>query len=363
MKMMIYEKLKIIFRSIVGTKEEIDERLKQFSSLGIEKKRDDILKKNKLVLIIVILVLTLFFIKEVKVYYENNKLLESINKNQEISRDEYEDNQLSLKVFTRQKGRKELKEENIDVKVRSVSYLNKKDNEKNKDVFGKEDLNEDSREIKNLFRNAEDNNEKVVKLPKKLNDGRKLVWTATNDFTGILILPVAMIVILLLKKYRFAEISKLEREVVKSIKRELPNFINKLVLLLSTGIIFERAFKIAVEDRIEMIEEKNYFYKELINIGNIHKNSKEDIIELLYDFAKRSRVRDLVRVVNIVWDNVSKGDRLADKLQLESELLWFSQKKDMEERGRLSEGKLIMPLIVMLIILVIITVAPAMIDI
>lgn len=60
----------------------------------------------------------------------------------------------------------------------------------------------------------------------------------------------------------------------------------------------------------------------------------------LREFARKSGIKELIRVANIICDNVSKGTGLTEKLQAESEILWMNRKKNCEERGRLAETKL-----------------------
>ena len=51
---------------------------------------------------------------------------------------------------------------------------------------------------------------------------------------------------------------------------------------------------------------------------------------------------------------------LTEKLQRESETLWINRKKNCEEKGKLAETKLTLPLMIFLIVLIVITVAPAL---
>lgn len=78
--------------------------------------------------------------------------------------------------------------------------------------------------------------------------------------------------------------------------------------------------------------------------------------------AKESGIRELMRVSNIISDNIKKGVELTGKLQAESEMLWLERKKSCEERGRLAETKLTLPLMIFLMVLMIITVAPALLE-
>lgn len=78
--------------------------------------------------------------------------------------------------------------------------------------------------------------------------------------------------------------------------------------------------------------------------------------------AKESGIRELMRVSNIINDNINKGVELTDKLQAESEILWLNRKKSCEEKGRLAETKMTLPLMLFLMVLIIITVAPALLE-
>jgi dynactin complex subunit len=80
------------------------------------------------------------------------------------------------------------------------------------------------------------------------------------------------------------------------------------------------------------------------------------------NFAKESGIRELLRLSNIIEDNIHKGAALSEKLEAESENLWISRKKACEEKGRLSETKMTVPLMMFLMVLIVITVAPAMIE-
>ena len=77
---------------------------------------------------------------------------------------------------------------------------------------------------------------------------------------------------------------------------------------------------------------------------------------------RESGIRELMRISNIINDNVNKGVELTDKLQAESELLWMNRKKSCEEKGRLAETKLTLPLMIFLMVLIMITVAPALLE-
>jgi hypothetical protein len=78
--------------------------------------------------------------------------------------------------------------------------------------------------------------------------------------------------------------------------------------------------------------------------------------------AARSGIRELMRFAAVVSDNIDKGSALSEKLKAEGELVWKLRKKDTEEAGRLAETKMILPMTLTLLALILITMAPAMLD-
>ena len=65
----------------------------------------------------------------------------------------------------------------------------------------------------------------------------------------------------------------------------------------------------------------------------------------------------------MISDNWNKGTALAEKLESENEILWNSRKKIAEEKGKLAETKLTFPLMILLIVLIMIVIAPALMEI
>ena len=82
----------------------------------------------------------------------------------------------------------------------------------------------------------------------------------------------------------------------------------------------------------------------------------------MYDFARFSGVKELMRITNIMIDNINKGDDLSGKLRRENELLWFARKQQAEEKGRLAETKMTLPLMILLTVLIMVTIAPALME-
>ncbi len=348
----------------VGSTNELEIRLKARGIENIDKEARKIRRDNKTLLIATVAIAITSIIIGLREYSLVKEMSYQLEENKSFTRDEKKSRLIELEAFVKNSNDKSISSKKLDVNLYSKNKFIEESSAKVESQITESQDSIDQRELLSATKNAEKTNGERIELPQHLKDGRKIIWKIRKNLNWIWLLVASLLSILAIRSQRFSRIRKLEKLCREDIENKLPNFVNKLVLLLSTGMIFDRAFKEAVIKRSQLEKcERGYFYSELYRIIENNDKTKEDIVEQLYEFAKRSKMRELVRIVNIVWDNMSKGDILTDKLQLESELLWFSQKKNMEERGRLSEGKLIMPLLIMLLILVFITVAPAMLDI
>lgn len=209
-----------------------------------------------------------------------------------------------------------------------------------------------------------------VELPGSLPKGMNVIWQQRKEESIGFIVILYGIVLLILYGKRYAKIDKEIKASKESISRDLPEFINKLVLLLNAGLVFSYAFAKIVYDyekyclRSEKGKnaKRKYLYSELLEIQKRVEKTNTSLIYELKDFAQRSGVRDLMRITAIISENWNKGSSLAEKMEMEGELMWIDRKKRTEERGRLAETKLTFPLMILLIILILITIAPALME-
>lgn len=203
-----------------------------------------------------------------------------------------------------------------------------------------------------------------VKLPGRLETGEKISWEvqqgASSNAPAISALTV--IIAFCIYKNRFAVIERQRKRECESVIRQLPEFVNRLVLLLNAGLVLTSAFEKSVEESLDADNDGGYFFGKLKDIYVRCKTANGVMHNELKDLARECGVRELMRVSNIISDNIKKGVELTDKLQAESEILWMSRKKACEEKGRLAETKLTLPLMIFLLVLIVITVAPALLE-
>lgn len=210
-----------------------------------------------------------------------------------------------------------------------------------------------------------DNSKKRISLPASLETGEKIIWEVEegNNSNTLIIVILMVGAIAIIYKERYSFLKKKREEEKASVSRQLPGFINRIVLLLNAGMVLSSAFEKSVEESMAYGHaDKDYFYSNMKSIYMSMKTANGSMHGELRSFAKKCGVQEMMRISNIINDNVSKGTELTQKLQSESELLWMERKKKCEELGKLAETKLTLPLMLFLLVLVVLTIAPAMLE-
>lgn len=147
----------------------------------------------------------------------------------------------------------------------------------------------------------------------------------------------------------------------EDIMMTVPTFINQLLLLLSSGMVLQEAMKfIAAKYGEENFNGKNYFTSAVHEIYRSTEENGDSFLGGFCRFGKESRVKELSRLAGILEDSRERGTDLWDKLSLEGEAMWAERRRRAAEKIRLAESKMSFPLGLMMIALVIITAAPAM---
>lgn len=217
--------------------------------------------------------------------------------------------------------------------------------------------------LADIIYEAEKDAGRRVMLPESLPDGTRISWSRdTGGRPGIF--PAAGLLLMLMyywstrKKAREAVTSRAE-----SISRELPAFNSQLLMLIRSGLIFSDAFMRIAAGYEKRGAEKDYFRGLIAGAGRLSRETGRSLVSVLNETAGRTGVRDFSRMVGIITDNQCRGTDFAGKLESESEILWNRRKKMAEEKGRLAETKLTGPLAVLLMVLILITAAPAILQV
>lgn len=162
------------------------------------------------------------------------------------------------------------------------------------------------------------------------------------------------------KEKKRKEDEKHREEIILS----LPSFINQLLLLMDSGLILNDAFKrVALEYRRTPLKNRNYFAEKVITVYEESEKTGEGVINGFYSFACREKVKELTKTANFLYENKNRGTELYKSLSELSEGLWEERKRLCMEKIRKSELKMSFPLGIMLISLIIMTAAPALMQI
>lgn len=202
-----------------------------------------------------------------------------------------------------------------------------------------------------------------VYLPQQVEGFDDISWQSKKNDSGAFMGLLFVVVMLGIYSSKYDKVKSIKKKAAESIEDELPEFISKLVLLMNGGLVLTSAFEKIVSD-YDAPESKNdsYFYNQLREINLRVQQTNAHMIEELNDFAQRSKNREFMRTVNVIADNMNKGSELVEVLKTEGNFLWFQRKKRAEEKGRIAETKLTLPLAMQLMVLIIITVAPAVLE-
>ncbi|MDO4392810.1 MAG: hypothetical protein Q4C80_00140 [Bacillota bacterium] len=204
---------------------------------------------------------------------------------------------------------------------------------------------------------------KRIELPTKLKSGEKISWYRRKQTNTLMLCLLTLGALVAVWRSKGTAQKKEQEQRKNSVMRQLPEFVNRLVLLLNAGLVLNTAFEKTVEESVRYCgDDKDYFYSNMSDIYESVKHANGSMSKGLRNFAKESGIKELMRVSNIISDNINKGVELNKKLERESELLWIMRKKNCEERGKMAETKLTLPLMLFLMVLIIITVAPALIE-
>lgn len=141
----------------------------------------------------------------------------------------------------------------------------------------------------------------------------------------------------------------------------LPGFLNQLLLLVGSGMVLTDALRRIADGYMALPpKEQNYFTESFTQLWQESARTGESLLTAFRRFSRFSHVKELNRVTGILEENQTKGSALWEKLQEQSEALWTARKQIALARIRMAESKMSFPLGIFLIALIMMTAAPAM---
>ncbi len=251
---------------------------------------------------------------------------------------------------------------------RDVNISTKIIEKKNKNAFKKRKKKEEDAiseaELDRIILDIENSKNRRIDLPGKLPSGEKIRWFYRNkpksSLYGIFIMYIFVIAILILDAVnkRNGENKKLRNDIM----RGLPRFTNQMMLMMNSGIILSDALTRTCSS-YEIIPEENrsFFEKAIIRANKTNSDSRLSTAMLMNEFASKYSVKELMRISSILSENEKRGSDIINKLSEESHFLWEERKIMAKEKGKMIDTKMAWPLGLLLILLIVITMAPALI--
>ena len=215
----------------------------------------------------------------------------------------------------------------------------------------KTEKKDDSYYITQAAKKAEISTERIVNLSNILDNGKKVIWKKKRDDSLVYLLVLTLLILFLARRSRYAKLKSFKKKSQDAIFNSLPAFINKIIILWKSGATLDEA----LAKSMNAYSETGFFAQQLQRIYNM----PEDNLIALHQFAISSGVRELKRLTNIMIENRNKGSYLLDKLEDERTNIWEKRKSKAIEDGKKAETKLVIPMTILLGALIMVTAAPA----
>ena len=169
---------------------------------------------------------------------------------------------------------------------------------------------------------------------------------------ALAILPVTFIsVIFLLKSEAEKKISR--RNLL--LRLDFVEILNKLILLINSGMIVNQAMNKIVEDNACI---RPLYYELKLAVTEIKGGKSE--IEAYEAFANRCRVPEIFRFTLLIIQNMKKGSaEFVSGLRILANESWLIRKSAAKELSEEATTKLLFPMIFMFVAIIIIVVTPA----
>ena len=140
-----------------------------------------------------------------------------------------------------------------------------------------------------------------------------------------------------------------------AIRRDFPDFVNKLTLLINAGMTVTKAWeRITTDSRKE-----TPLYMELVTALQDIKAGKPEH-KAYEEFAKRCRTHEITRFVSVILQNMRKGNsELVPILRVFANDCWELRKNTARRYGEEASARLLLPMMLMFIAILLIVGTPA----
>ena len=218
--------------------------------------------------------------------------------------------------------------------------------------------------IDNMISSIEYSREKKIRLPSELPDGTAVRWMGARQSPGsvIVIIPLMYVSLVVLMAANSMKTDKTAAEERRSIMRGLPRFCNQLYLMMNAGLILSDAFD-TISTGYESNKNCSSFERDLVELRDATDGHRISTAQVINEYAVKHDVKELIRIAAILTENEKRGSDVVESLERESKYLWDERKTVARESGKAIDTKMSYPLGLLLILLIVITMAPALMNI
>ena len=202
-------------------------------------------------------------------------------------------------------------------------------------------------------------NDRLV-LPARSAFGADASWQAAKEAPPWEIASLGGFCLLAMLFSRTDAIRKKLKRQQAALEWDIPDLSLQLELYLNAGLSVDAAFERAI---MENRDSGRPLYAALETLRQQSKEMNAPFAASFFAFAQASGLRDLIRLSSLVLDCSGKGSELAGKLDRERLQLESGRLNAAKAKARTAETKLCFPLMGMLLVMVVIAIAPALMDI
>ena len=215
-----------------------------------------------------------------------------------------------------------------------------------------------------MISSIEYSREKKIRLPSELPDGTAVKWMGTKQSAGpvLVIIPLMYVTLVILMAANSMKTDKTAAEERRSIMRGLPRFCNQLYLMMNAGLILSDAFD-TISTGYETNKNCSSFERDLVELRDATDGHRISTAQVINEYAVKHDVKELIRIAAILTENEKRGSDVVESLERESRYLWDERKTVARECGKAIDTRMSYPLGLLLILLIVITMAPALMNI
>ena len=172
------------------------------------------------------------------------------------------------------------------------------------------------------------------------------------ESAGMAIIAIGSLLILVLVYSIYDELSDLVKKRRKTIGRQFPNVVSKLALLVTSGMIMDRAWKVtAYSHESELYQEMRKTSEELDNLVSP---------EAAYgNFINRCNTKETAKLASAIMQNLSKGNAEIGKLLKDMAREAWQERRHMAKRdAEKANSKLMIPTMLLFIAILVMLMVP-----